>query len=391
MFRIHRAATLAALVLLAACQDRGDTPVAAGRPAAQAALREGYIRGRDRTPLRVLYEVRAGRAIWQGDIDLGPATSIPHTAAELTRQGGPRMGVTIDGVFGGVRWPGGVVPYVIDAALPSQSRVTSAISAIEAATNVVDFVPRSTQADYIRIAPLQANESGCSSAVGRQGGVQYVYLDPNCATGYVEHELLHALGMGHEIGRCDRDTYVRFDTANILATRLGNFEKLCDPYTDVGSYDEGSIMHYPANAFAIDQSKPTIISLRGLASQMGQRNGLSAADILTVDWMYPTPPAAAIVTSVTTTPSPAVQYQPYTITINGSGFDPATVQVQITGSSTSSCPTACTYMTFTSKTATQMVIYPFSLSIAGTYQVWVRNPVNAGWSGGQTITVRSFY
>lgn len=394
MHRIPTAAALAVLTLLAACADRGSTPVSvASPPAAQAELREGYILGRDRKPHLVHYEVRAGRAIWQDDIDLGPASSIARTAAELERRSGPRLGVTIDGVFGGVRWPGGVVPYSIDPGVSNQSRITSAISAIESATNVVDFVPRTTQTDYVRISVLPPPETGCSSGIGRQGGVQVLYLDANCPSGKVQHELLHALGMGHEQSRCDRDSYIRIDTANVNPNRLGNFEKLCDGFSDVFGYDEGSIMHYGRFDFAINPSLPTIISLRGLDSQMGQRNALSSIDIATVDWMYPTPPAPALVTSVTTSPSPAVQYQPFTITINGSGFDPASVQVQVTGSTTvpSSCPYACTSMSFASKTSTQLVIYPFSLSIAGTYYVWVRNPVNYTWSGGQAITVRSMY
>lgn len=393
MHRIPTAAALAVLTLLAACADRGSTPVSvASPPAAQAELREGYILGRDRKPHLVHYEVRGGRAIWQDDIDLGPASSIARTAAELERRSGPRLGVTIDGVFGGVRWPGGVVPYSIDAGVPSQSRITSAISAIESATNVVDFVPRSTQTDYVRISVMPSGSTGCSSAVGRQGGVQYLYIDSNCSSGYVQHELLHALGMGHEHARCDRDSYVQVVTANIDPTRTGNFDKLCDGWTDSYAYDEGSIMHYPPNAFSVN-GQATIVSLRGRTAEMGQRTALSANDILTVDGMYPTPPAAAVVTSVTTSPSPAVQYQPFTITINGSGFDPASVQVQVTGSTTvpSSCPYACTSMSFASKTSTQLVIYPFSLSIAGTYYVWVRNPVNYTWSGGQAITVRSMY
>lgn len=393
MHRIHTAAALAVLTLLAACAEQGSTPVSvASGPAAQAEVREGYILGRDRKPHLVRYEVRAGRAIWQDDIDLGPASSIARTAAELERRSGPRLGVTIDGVFGGARWPGGVVPYSIDAGVPSQSRITTAISAIEAVTNVVDFVPRTTQADYVRISVLPPPDSGCSSAIGRQGGVQVLYLHANCTSGQVQHELLHALGMGHEHARCDRDSYVQIVTANIKPTAVGNFEKLCDGFTDVYAYDEGSIMHYPANAFSVN-GQATIVSLRGRAAEMGQRSALSANDILTVDWMYPTPPAAAVVTSVTTSPSPAVQYQPFTITINGSGFDPATVQVQVTGSGTvpSSCPYSCSSISFSSKTSTQLVIYPFSLSIPGTYNVWVRNPVNANWSGGQAITVRSLY
>lgn len=99
-------------------------------------------------------------------------------------------------------------------------------------------------------------------------------------------------------------------------------------------------------------------------------------------------PAPPIVSSVSTSPSPAVQYTPNTLTINGSGFNTSNVVVQLVGSASSSCPTACTPTSFTTKTSTQLVLYPVSLSIAGTYTVYVRNGAGGNPGGGQTVTFR---
>jgi hypothetical protein len=44
-------------------------------------------------------------------------------------------------------------------------------------------------------------------------------------------------------------------------------------------------MHYPAVAFAIDPSKPTIVTPHGEA--IGQRDALSAGDIAAVAAIYP--------------------------------------------------------------------------------------------------------
>jgi hypothetical protein len=400
MHRSHRMALLAVFASLAACQDDSSTPTAAPEAAGVQESRtetlpatgpwvEGYILGHDGKPRLITYQVHNGHAIWQGDIDLGPAASIPRTAEQLRRPQGPRQGVTIDGVSGGTRWWRAIVPYYIDGPMTDKWRVTDAIAHIELKTNAVDFVPATYETDVVRFSVIP---DGCGSAVGRQGGVQVVQLAANCSTGNVIHELLHVLGMDHEQNRCDRNSYVQIQTANIDPNRLGNFAIACDGFTDIFGYDEGSIMHYDDYDFSIN-GQPTILSLRGLASRMGQRNGLSAIDISTVDWMYPTPPPltpAPSIYSLTTSPSPAKQYLPFTVTINGAGFDPALVEVRLVGAG--SCPSpGCKLTNFSSKTATQLVV-SISLSMPGTYTLGVRNGRDGNWSTtGHTVTVAPMY
>lgn len=325
MQRIRSTAVLAALVLFGACQDQTSSPTEAPAPALARAAAEGYptpgergsgyILGRDGKPMRVEYEVHHGRAIWQGDIDLGPAESIARTPEALERTQGPRHGVIIDALAR--RWPGGIVPYVIDPGLPDQWRVTDAIAHIEANTDIVDFVPRTTQADYVRVA----SSTGCSSAVGRQGGVQTLNLALGCGTGSTVHEFLHALGMHHEQSRCDRDGFVRIQWANVQAGTEHNFTAQCDFYTDVFAYNEGSIMHYGPTAFSVN-GQPTIVSLRGLDWQMGQRNGMAGTDIQTVDLMYPRPFSASISGKQYVARHESAQY---TATVNG-GTGPFTYE-----------------------------------------------------------------
>ena len=292
MQRIRTTSLLAVITLLGACHDAPDMPTGAapvlshgigteGYPT-RGEVRSGWVPGFDGSPMQVVYEIHEGRAIWQGDIDLGPASSIARTEQELLRQNGARRGVIIDAAAR--RWPGGVVPFVIDANVPDQWRITDAITLVETATDIVDFVPRTNQADYIRVS----TSTGCSSAVGRQGGVQTVSLAATCTTGNTAHELLHALGMHHEQSRCDRDTFVQIVWANVQAGTTHNFTAQCNDYTDVFAYNEGSIMHYGPTAFS-SNGQATIVSLRGLDWQMGQRTALAGTDISTVDLMYPRP------------------------------------------------------------------------------------------------------
>jgi hypothetical protein len=285
-------AAFAALAIAAACQDAGtaarpDQASIKSQPegfASRGPVHTGWIIGRDGKPMEITYEIQNGQAIWEGDIDLGPAEWISGTAEEALgrarRKDGPRLGVAIDGTS--YRWPGGVVPYVIPANFPSPSRITNAIAHIESNTGIVDFVARTTQANYVEFR----TSTGCSSNVGRIGGRQYVNLASGCSTGNTIHELLHALGMFHEHTRCDRDTYVTINTANIQSGYSGNFTKQCTNASDYSTYAEGSIMHYGPTAFS-SNGLPTIVSKRGLDSQMGQRTAMNSTDKTTINTLYP--------------------------------------------------------------------------------------------------------
>jgi len=246
-------------------------------------IRTGWIIGRDGQPAEVTFEVHNGRAFFEGDIDLGPADKIPRTLEQTAMRG-----TTIDGWQ--YLWSGKVY-YEIDPALPNQARVTNAMAHIEANNPGVDFVPRSGQSDYVRFQP----DDICASHVGRLGGLQTISLADGCSTGSTVHEILHSLGIAHEQSRCDRDSFVEVLWDNIQVGRENNFFKAgsnsstgaCTGFTDREAYSEGSIMHYGPNDFS-KNGQPTLRSLRGLENLMGQRNGMSASDIATVELLYPT-------------------------------------------------------------------------------------------------------
>ena len=75
------------------------------------------------------------------------------------------------------------------------------------------------------------------------------------------HEFMHALGLYHMQSRPDRDDYVQIKWNNIQSGMEHNFERLDDTLTFGIPYDARSFMHYESWSFAIDHSKPTIVSL----------------------------------------------------------------------------------------------------------------------------------
>jgi hypothetical protein len=310
--RTPLAAACAALLALAACRDQPLTPTGApaAAPRATQELHTGFIQVEDDV-WEIRYQVRNGRAIYQGDIDLGPAERMARTREELKAGrdgGGARRGIIRSA--SSARWPNGVVPYVIESNVGNLN-ISAAIAHIETANPGVNLVPRTTQSDYVIFRRTTDPDICGQSAIGRAGGGQVLWINEGADRRCIVHELGHALGMWHEQSRCDRDTYVFVDTANIINQYEYAFDKHCTDGTHVGGYDERSIMHYHKRAFGIVVNGvplQTIFSLRGYDALLGTGLSLSTGDIYTLDWMYPPPLSITYLDQSGVTYHPIVQW-----------------------------------------------------------------------------------
>lgn len=278
-----------------------------------------------RTPL--VYANIDGQAVFEGDIVLG---SVAEAEAMLQRAGdagGPVLqSIGITGQQ--FRWPNATMPFTIDASLPNQQRVRDAIAHWEANTRI-RFVERTAanaaqHPNFVEFRP----GGGCSSNIGRRGvGRQFITLGASCTTGNTIHEIGHSLGLWHEQSREDRDTFVNIVFANITAGLEHNFTQHISDGDDLGPYDYGSIMHYPASAFS-SNGEATIVALQPLPPGvvMGQRVALSQGDINGIHQLYP--PVVATIKEITKDP---IVDPPTTIKEVGKDplFDPVPTQKEV--------------------------------------------------------------
>jgi hypothetical protein len=191
-------------------------------------------------------------------------------------------------------WPNHTVYYTINAGLPNQQRVTDAIAHWQANTNL-QFVPRTTQANYIEF--ISAGE--CGSNVGMVGGKQQILLGTGCTTGNAIHEIGHAIGFYHEQSRADRDNWITINWNNIASGYASQFQTYTQSGLSgfqIGNLDFNSIMLYDSYAFS-GNGLPTITTTTGGTFTV-QRNGLSALDIATYNYMYNPPYVSMVAVNV---------------------------------------------------------------------------------------------
>lgn len=263
----------------------------------------------DGTEQRLPYNKVNGRAIYQGDIDLGPAPdgSAGSDGLQLyTSVVGTRIKL----------WPNGVVPYEIDSSISNQNHITAIREAVRYLnTNTfVTLQERNGETYYLKI---QSDNPGvCKSGVGYKyhGNTTNISLGSGCYTrGVILHEILHSLGIWHEQSRTDRNNFVNILYENIRwgPKKDDNGNRLTEEKQrkyywhnfdinkgaiNYGPYGYDSIMHYDPTAFGKevkDDVGNTITILptiqpRGSVTDLniGQRTRLSPNDICHINATY---------------------------------------------------------------------------------------------------------
>lgn len=243
-------------------------------------------------------------AVTEGDIIIGPK----DTVREWTRvaQTGwsdlydhPKA-LTVD--KSALLWMRGTsglieIPYVIEAG--NVSNINGAVAeANRALSGVLQWLPRTTQTDYVAFNLTLTLAGFCQSSIGRIGGRQQITGEVNCSQTSLLHEMGHSMGLLHSQTDADAGAFVDLFLTRMDPAHRGNNKPVVGTRTFNG-YDYLSIMHYERNSFpayvdgrATLETKPAGIDLRAVYTY-------SPGDIDALKRLYGTAPT---ITTVTTNP-----------------------------------------------------------------------------------------
>ncbi len=202
-------------------------------------------------------------------------------------------------------WTWGIIPYTFNANLTTASRNTilAAMNDWEAMAASLDFVPRTSQGNYIE---FNANTEN-NSHIGMTGGKQIINLVQDATWGVdltsTTHEIGHSLGLFHEQSRSDRDNFININWNNIKDNMEHNFHTYIQqgiPGTQFGTFDFNSIMLYPSVItdpnFVFNTGIATLTRLDG--TTWGWNFWLSTGDAETAATLYG-PPYARLENEIT--------------------------------------------------------------------------------------------
>lgn len=191
-------------------------------------------------------------------------------------------------------WADGTVPYTFHSGIDAYRRVhvlagmKQVMSSTYSGENpCVQFVPRTTEADYIEIQ-FAGEEETSGAHVGRGGGKQIVTIPRHVTQDTIVLSLMFVLGIYTQIERADRDNFVEIDMSNIQASFLRSFgiEDGTDSFEQ--PFDYNSVVMYMPYFGAINTSLPTIKTIdEGFT--IGQAVSMSNNDVNLVQHIYNCP------------------------------------------------------------------------------------------------------
>ena len=246
----------------------------------------------------IYYQSRNGLAIVEGDIVLGPVALVGNGSSIQTPA--RQEAIQPDALsisYTANLWPsvGGVfqIPYIITG---SSANLNTALTDFnQTFSGFIQFVPQSTQSNYVNISVEGSGSEGFSN-VGMMGGEQSLNCGAACTIATWLHEMGHTVGLLHEHQRPDRGSYITLNLANAdLPNVPGNFTLPSYDFQTIGLFDHASIMEY--GAFDLSKAGLPVIESIPPGMPLSNDSGYSAGDIDGVERLYGAAPSKVTVTT----------------------------------------------------------------------------------------------
>ena len=272
-----------------------------------AAVKKGLVKINGNWTPRT-YEDHGNYALIEGHIRI-PKGSFK----EATSTDDQSLGLLAQGSGGQIAreylWPNMTVPYSLsnDLDIRAKENFGSAIAMYHASTPIRFLPATNTDRDVLEV--INNNEAGCGWAYqGRQAVVaegnegyprnvlainhaEACLNDPR-NVGLIAHELAHAIGLGHEFSRPDRESFIRVNSANLALPpgyTLGDFFPIVSASKSVvfGPFDFNSITMYGPFIFGLakEKHKPIITDINGKINFAGMVS-LSPGDMRGIAKLY---------------------------------------------------------------------------------------------------------
>ncbi len=251
----------------------------------------------------VSYVEVQGHAVTEGDIIIGPIDAVREWTRAVERgqiqREATQKALTLgaEASLWSNRDASGVVQIAYTITTADLPNIQTAINEVNRVlAGVVQWIPRTSEVDYVDFNLAAKDLGSCNSFVGKAGGKQSILGDPICGVSTLVHEMGHAMGLWHVQQDARAKSFVDFRLSNMDPAYRSNNQPIFGTRT-FGGYDYDSNMHYSRTAFSASQADRVTLETNPPGITLASQPTYSPSDLDALFRLYGRAPTRTIVQS----------------------------------------------------------------------------------------------